>query len=169
MKYAEYREKINADKQCWRKMRVLIPGWKVIREKRRCEFLKNKKWLYVVYCISRLKYRHLCIKYGMDIPSQAKIGKGFSIFHFGGIVINSDAVIGEYVEIRPNVMIGGTEKGAPSIGNHVKIGVGACIIGKISVGDYAEIGAGGVVVKDVPQNAVVAGNPAKIIRIKDNR
>ena len=53
---------------------------------------------------------------------------------------------------------------APTIGNNVNIGSNTCIIGGISIGDNVIIGAGSVVVKDVPSNVVIAGNPARIIR-----
>ena len=54
--------------------------------------------------------------------------------------------------------------GSPVIGDNVNIGSNSCIIGELSIGDNVIIGAGSVVVKDVPSNVVVAGNPAKIIR-----
>lgn len=50
------------------------------------------------------------------------------------------------------------------IGNRVSIGTSATILGGISIGDNAIIGAGSVVTKDVPKNAIVAGNPARIKR-----
>ncbi len=50
------------------------------------------------------------------------------------------------------------------IGNRVSIGTSATILGGISIGDNAIIGAGSVVTKDVPENAIVAGNPARIKR-----
>lgn len=52
----------------------------------------------------------------------------------------------------------------PVIGNHVSIGANATILGDITIGDNVVIGAGSVVVKDVPDNCVVAGNPAKIVK-----
>lgn len=55
----------------------------------------------------------------------------------------------------------------PIIGDYVVIGAHAIIIGPIMVGDHAVIGAGAVVIKDVPPYAVVAGNPAKIIKYID--
>ena len=54
----------------------------------------------------------------------------------------------------------------PIIGNHVRISKGAIVFGGITIGDNAVIGANAVVDKPVPDNAVVAGVPAKIIRIK---
>ena len=56
----------------------------------------------------------------------------------------------------------------PTIGNNVDFGVNVTCIGEISVGDNAIIAAGSVVVKDVPRNAIVAGNPAKIIKFRDD-
>lgn len=52
----------------------------------------------------------------------------------------------------------------PTIGRNVDFGVGVICIGDIHIGDNAIIAAGSVVVKDVPANAIVAGNPAKIIK-----
>lgn len=56
----------------------------------------------------------------------------------------------------------------PVIGNNVDFGVNVICIGDIKIGDNAIIAAGSVVVKDVPANAIVAGNPAKIIRYRDS-
>ena len=55
------------------------------------------------------------------------------------------------------------------IGNHVWIGAGVTIMPGVTVGDHAVIAGGAAVVKDVPTNAVVGGNPAKIIKMLDNR
>lgn len=59
--------------------------------------------------------------------------------------------------------IGKNHKGSPLIGNNVFIGANASVIGKIVIGDNVCIGAGSVVVKNVPDNAVIAGNPARIL------
>ena len=66
--------------------------------------------------------------------------------------------------IRPHVVIGvggAGRKGAPTIGDDVRIGVGAKILGKVTIGDGVEIGANAVVVKDVPAESVAVGVPAK--------
>lgn len=50
------------------------------------------------------------------------------------------------------------------IGNNVSLGANVTIVGHVHIGDNVVVGAGAVVVKDVPSNCVVAGNPAKIIK-----
>lgn len=57
----------------------------------------------------------------------------------------------------------------PWIGNNVDFGVNVTCIGNVRIGDNAIIAAGSVVVKDVPANAIVAGNPAKIIKYRDEK
>ena len=53
------------------------------------------------------------------------------------------------------------------IGNNVWIGGGAIIMPGVTIGDNAIVGAGSVVTKDVPKNAVVAGNPARVIEMME--
>jgi len=55
----------------------------------------------------------------------------------------------------------------PVIGDNVTIGCHACVIGGVHIGNNVTIGAGAVVVKDVPVNAIVAGNPARVIKYKN--
>ena len=106
-------------------------------------------------------------KYGIQISPATTIGKGFYIGHFGTIVVSPYAVLGDNVNISQGVTIGyanrGVREGAASIGNEVYIGPGAKIVGKVSIGNNVAIGANAVVTHDVPDNAVVAGVPARII------
>ncbi len=103
---------------------------------------------------------------GISIPASARIGKGFYVGHFGGIIVHSDAQLGENCSIGPGVVIGtrglgGT--GVPQIGNNVYIGVGAKVLGNIKIGNDVRIGANAVVINDVPDNATVVGIPARMI------
>jgi putative colanic acid biosynthesis acetyltransferase WcaB len=103
-------------------------------------------------------------------PTQA--GPGLRIVHGRALVVNAKTVIGANCVLRNSVTIGnkifddGTRSACPRIGDNVEIGANAVLIGPITIGDHAVVGAGAVVVKDVPANAIVAGNPARIIRIK---
>lgn len=109
--------------------------------------------------------------YNSKVPYQARIGKGTKLGYGGiGVVIHSESVIGRNCSVGQQVTIGGGNSrypGVPVIGDNVYMHKGAIIYGGITVGDNAEIGANAVVNKPVPDNAVVAGVPAKIIRIKD--
>ena len=82
------------------------------------------------------------------------------------MVIHSRAVIGKNCMIGQNVTIGGKSGWyeVPVIGDNVEISAGARIIGPVRIGNNVIIGANAVVVKDVPDNCIVAGVPAKIIK-----
>jgi putative colanic acid biosynthesis acetyltransferase WcaB len=103
---------------------------------------------------------------GIDIADTTNIGPGLSVFHGIGLVINSKSIIGKNVTLRHNTTIGNSRSGGscPIICDNVNIGANSVIIGGITIGENAVIGAGSVVVKDVPANCIVAGNPAKIIK-----
>ncbi len=104
---------------------------------------------------------------GIVLPFTAEIGKGLYIGHFGSIIVSQKAVIGEYCNISHENTIGQAGRGgkqyAPVIGDRVYIGPGAKLFGKIRIGNDVAVGANAVVSKDVPDNAVVIGNPSKII------
>ncbi|VXD11307.1 Serine acetyltransferase [Planktothrix serta PCC 8927] len=110
---------------------------------------------------------------GIDIPATTQISKGFYIGHFGGIIINQDVKIGENCNISQGVTIGvggrGENSGCPVIGDRVFIGPGAKIFGKIKIGNDVAIGANAVVTKDLPDQAVAVGIPAKIVSYKGSK
>ena len=58
----------------------------------------------------------------------------------------------------------GAHKGSPVLGNHVVMFPGSKVVGNVHIGNNVVVGAGAVVVKNVPDNCVVAGNPATVIR-----
>lgn len=143
-------------------------GFKYLFWLRCTNSIKRKKYVnFIFFPISWLLLRHFMYKYGIGIPYNVKIGIGFKINHFNGIIVNSDCRIGDNVTISHGVTLGkadrGDKQGCPTIGDEVFIGPGAKIFGKISIGNNVAIGANAVVINDVPNNAVVAGIPAKLI------
>ncbi|MFY0483143.1 acetyltransferase [Flavobacterium sp. PLA-1-15] len=95
---------------------------------------------------------------GAIINASVKIGSHCIINT--GAVIEHDCQINNFVHISPNASLaGGVE-----IGEGAHIGIGASIIQGIKIGKWAIVGAGTVVIKDVPDYAVVVGNPGKIIK-----
>jgi len=108
--------------------------------------------------------RFIEITTGISFPAQAQIGKGLRIHHFGGIIVNSEASIGEYCTLYHGVTLGdlGGWGGAPRIGNHVVIGAGAKLVGNIEIGDDCHIGANAVVRTSVPAGCLAVGVPAVI-------
>lgn len=108
----------------------------------------------------------LCV----EIPYKTIIGQGLTLYHGHSLVINDGAVIGSNCTIRHCTTIGnkllqdGTYSRSPIIANNVDIGSNVCIIGPITIGSNVTIGCGSIVVKDIPDNSIVAGNPARVIK-----
>ena len=98
------------------------------------------------------------------ISCDSEIGGGLFFCHGFSTIVVAKA-IGKNCWINQQVTIGATDKNDyPTIGDDVHILAGALVLGNIHIGNNAVIGAGAVVTKDVPENCVVVGNPARIIR-----
>ncbi len=132
--------------------------------------INHKLWNFKIPVIPRLLSHIARFLTGIEIHPAAKIGGGFFIDHGMGTVIGETTEIGENCLLYQGVTLGGTgkEKGKrhPTLGSNVVIGAGAKILGPISIGDYAKIGANSVVLKEVPDYAIVVGVPGKIIKKK---
>ena len=93
------------------------------------------------------------------------IGGGLYIQH-GFSTIVSAQKIGENCRIFQQVTIGFTTEGSPILEDNVSVTCGAKVLGDITMHKNSIAAAGAVVIKDVPENAIVGGVPAKIVRYK---
>lgn len=107
------------------------------------------------------------ILFSADVPPQMQIGRGTVFPHDAlGCVFHPNVKIGKNCKILHGVTMGGRagHKGLPIIGDNVVIGTHAQIVGNVRIGNNSIVGAGAIVTHDVPDNVVVVGNPAKILR-----
>jgi len=95
---------------------------------------------------------------GVTVNSNVVIGK-HAILNTN-CSIDHDCILGDYVHVSPNVALAGNV----SIEEGAHIGIGACIIQGVKIGKWAIIGAGATIIRDVPDYAVVVGNPGKVIK-----
>lgn len=150
--------------------------WNLTKKLRHFEYAKNTYenkhsfFHFLRYIIKKRSYSTLQLKTGIYISPNV-FGPGINIVHPGYIWASSTSKIGKNCTILPRVLLGKKRSGLPQpciiIGDDCYIGTGATILGPISIGNNVTIAAGAVVVKDVPDNCIVAGNPAKVIKIKE--
>lgn len=132
------------------------------------EFYGFQSGLFNKFLCSWYKYHlhQLSWKLGYQIPMYT-YGLGLRIHHWGPIIINGKAKIGQRAVIYPGVVIGQTdENSAPTIGDDVFIGLGAKVFGKVNIGNNVTIAPNAVVIRDIPSNAVVGGVPVHILKMK---
>ncbi len=146
----------------------LVPGFRFMFWLRLAAMTRASAWPWrPLHLLARLMHKRLRFHYGISIPYTTRIGPGFYIGHFGGIVVNGATLIGSNCNISQGVTIGqlnrGARKGVPVIGDAVYIGPGAAILGAVTVGSGCAIGANAVVSRDLCSNAVAVGVPARVI------
>lgn len=107
--------------------------------------------------------------FGYEIQAAATIGRRFTIHHGYAVVINKNVVAGDDFTIRHGVTLGNRGPNSldcPTLGNGVELGTNVVIIGGIRIGNNVTVGAGSVVLDDVPDNALVVGEKARVKVIK---
>jgi len=145
--------------------------WQYVKSLRHVEYYINTnqrnslRFLYWWY-----KYKHYgFITHITIFPNTC--GKGLRIYHIGDMIwIKEKAHIGNNCQLRPGVVLG--NKGCNNdpeiiVGDNVDFGLGVKCFGPVKIGDNVTIGAMSVVTKDIPDNCVIAGIPAKILKIKE--
>lgn len=118
------------------------------------------------------RYKHLGFKLRYTVYPNT-CGPGLAIFHTGDFIwVKGAAKVGKNCTLRPGVVIGQKhtgEKPQPvTIGDNVDFGIGVKVFGSLKIGNNVSIGANAVVTHDIPDNAIVGGIPAKVIKIKQN-
>ena len=161
---------INRDPAAKSKLSVILtyPGVKAVFFHRIANFFSIAKLDLIARIISQFS-RFLT---GIEIHPKAKIGENLFIDHGMGVVIGETSEIGNNVTIYHMVTLGGISpsinsdnqrdsKRHPTLMDNVVVGSGAQVLGPVVIGKNAKIGANAVVTKDVPENAVMVGIPAK--------
>ena len=147
---------------------LTYPGVKAVFFHRIANFFSIAKFHLIARIISQFS-RFLT---GIEIHPNARIGKNLFIDHGMGVVIGETSDIGDNVTIYHMATLGGIApsinsddqrniKRHPTLQENVVVGSGAQILGPVVVGKNSKIGANAVVTKDVPENAVMVGIPAK--------
>jgi serine O-acetyltransferase len=148
------------------------PPWRVIllavAKSTTSPALRGVMWIRAgMWCWSRgwrapahlCKARAVCVC-GAEVHPAAIIGPGLALNHSVGIVIGHDVVVGRNLLLHHGVTLGhggNSARGQPTVGDDVRIGAGAILLGGIRVGDRARIGAGAIVLSDVPADVTVVG------------
>ncbi len=128
-----------------------------------------------VWIGDRTKIR--CHEGEVEIGAKTVIGQECTISAFQNVRIGRECVIADramfidfdhgIVEVERPIRKQGIYKRDVVIGSNVWVGYGACFLRGVAVGDNAVVGTSAVVTRHVPANAIIAGSPAKVIRMRD--
>ena len=138
---------------------------------RLCEFLVESKCWKILYPFAAIMYHRYSLKSDMEI-CFGSVEEGVKIQHSAGfIIIHSEARVGKRVQLSPGVIIGISslkrKHDLPIIGDDCYLAPNAQIFGKCKIGNNVIIGTDSVLRdQDIPDGAVVVGNPARIIQQK---
>ena len=150
-----------------------MKAFRLLRALRRTEYAKNcllKKGLFgkLIYALRHYHYHRLQERYDITIGLNM-VGYGFKLPHVigGGIIINCNSM-GNYCGANVGVVVGNNHawNDRPVMGDHVGLTTGCKVIGGVHIGNNVTVAPNSVVIKDVPDNCVVSGVPAQIIKRK---
>ena len=172
----------------WEKTPVAFPGCHEFPAGEGCKIVFGD-WKHVAPVLEKNEFAHIGIEPGAIIREQVEIGKNAVIMM--GAIINIGAVVGDGTMIDMGAVLGGRaivgkncHVGAGTVlagvvepasatpvivEDNVMIGANAVVIEGCRIGENAVVAAGAVVVSDVAPNTVVAGCPARVIKIKDEK
>lgn len=141
--------------------------YKYIRLLRYVEYHSNcgNKLLWLYYFI---RYKRLGFKLGFTVYPNT-VGPGLRICHTGGFIhVGPTCRIGQNCTLLPGVIFGKKYEKCNdelvNVGNNCYFGLGVKIIGRVNIGNNVTIGANAVVTKDIPDNCIVGGIPARILK-----
>ena len=142
--------------------------YKLIKSLRKQEYHHNNSGTVhkICYMYFRRKSNLLGQKLGIEVWDNT-FDEGLTIYHPGNIVVNGNCKIGKNLKLHGSNCIGnsGLDLAAPTIGDNVRLGAGAIVIGDVFIADDVTIAAGAVVVKSCyEKGALLAGVPASIVR-----
>lgn len=148
--------------------------------------IKMPMWVFLLYQLHNDKY-YRCLFYHrigpvwslmiswlrpgehtLIIPYSTTIGPGMKMAHAYSTVLNAESIGKNFTFIHCTTLGLRNSGERPTICDNVSLGANVVIIGKVKIGNNVTIGAGSVVVKDIPDNCVAVGNPARIIKYKEN-
>ena len=177
----DLRAYLNADQKMYGKPNRLFVKWLTRSDEyyirafmvvlRHYEYYLNKRRSlldFIPYIFYWWNYRRLKLKSGIYIYPNV-VGAGFYPIHAGFMRFGKYVRMGKNCTVLPMVLVGKRNPGdcKIEIGDNCLINTGATILGPVTIGNNVTIGAGAVVNQDVPDNAIVAGVPAKVIKMKE--
>lgn len=142
-----------------------------VRHLRYTEYYLNTSKNKFAYLWHFFRYKRLGFKLKITIYPNT-LGAGLRIYHVGDFVhVSKNCKIGTNCTLLPGVVFGNKYEeqieSTTIVGNNCYFGLGVRIFGPLTIGNNVTVGANAVITKDIPDNAVVGGVPAKIIRIKE--
>lgn len=149
--------------------------WNYVKTLRKSEYYfynrKNNLFFALMNIIHTRRFNRLGMKLGIEL-GRGVFDEGLMLFHTRGIVINGDSKVGKNCILHGANVIGnkGNDLKAPVLGDNVRLGTGAKVLGDVYIADGVQIGAGAVVISSCyEKDALLVGIPAQIHQKRENR